>query len=212
MNSPAALKMIRDEHAALATLLRAMATMVTDARRRGRQPDFGALRAMLFYVDEFPERLHHVKETGMLFVRLRELMSAPTSLRASPSRRRSIAVGVAGRSVEAQANAVLDRLDREHAQGEGRIRDLAHRLTAWELLGESRREPFERALDSYVAFYLEHMRIEEAEVLPLAERVLGDDDWRMLERAFGMHRDALTGAEPEALYAGLFRRIVDAMR
>ena len=57
-------------------------------------------------------------------------------------------------------------------------------------------------------FYLEHMRIEETEVLPLAERCFSDDDWRILDRAFGAHRDALTGAEPEAPYVELFRTIV----
>lgn len=178
---PAALRMISDEHAALDGLLRAMSALVTDARRRGRPPDFGRLRAMLFYVAEFPERLHHVKESAMLFARLRERT--------------------------AEARAVLDRLDREHAQGEARIRDLEHRLTAWELLGDARADDFAHAFGAYVAFYLEHMRIEETEILPLAERVLGDEDWRILERAFGLHRDALTGAEPEALYAGLFARI-----
>ena len=89
-----------------------------------------------------------------------------------------------------------------------RIRKLEHLLTAWELLGESRRHAFEDALDRYVKFYLEHMRIEEDEILPLAERVFNDDDWRVLDRAFGSHRDALTGAAPEAVYESLFATIV----
>ena len=185
MSRPAALAIILAEHAALSRLLGAMQALVTDARRRALAPQFDTLRAMLFYVDEFPERLHHVKETTMLFARLREL---------SPD-----------------AHALLDRLDREHAHGASRVRELAHKLSAWQLLGEARRDAFERALAAYSAFYLEHMRIEETEVLPLAERVLGDDDWRMLERAFGLHRDGLTGAQPEALYAGLFKTIVAAM-
>ena len=185
MLAPAALKMIRDEHAAFAAVLRSMSMLVTDAHRRRLQPDFRALRAMLFYVDEFAERLHHVKETSMLFARLRECTQ--------------------------DGRVVLQRLDRDHAQGEGRVRQLEHLLLAWELLGDARRDEFELALNAYVAFYLEHMRVEETEVLPLAEKVFADDDWRMLERAFGLHRDALTGAEPEALYAELFRTILEAM-
>jgi hemerythrin-like domain-containing protein len=181
----AALAIILAEHAALAAVLMSMTALVTEAQRRCRTPDFDALRAMLFYVGEFPERRHHVKETRMLFSRLREV--AP------------------------DAHAVLDRLDHEHAQGEGRVRALEHELTAWQVLGEARRTRFERALDAYASFYLAHMRLEETEVLPLAERVFGDDDWRMVARAFGFHRDALTGAHPDAVYARLFDTIIKAM-
>jgi hemerythrin-like domain-containing protein len=182
MSTPATLKIIRDEHEALAAVLRTSTMLVRDAHRRNGTPDFRVLRAMLFYVDEFPERLHHVKETTMLFPRLRECTH--------------------------DADAVLARLDNDHHGGTSRIRELEHKLTAWELLGEPRRTAFERALDEYVAFYLEHMRVEETEVLPLAERCLSEADWRVLDRAFGAHRDPLTGGAPEAPYAELFRTIV----
>jgi hemerythrin-like domain-containing protein len=185
MASPAAVTMILAEHAALTRVLNAMQAIVTQAKWQARLPDFEPLRAMLLYIDEFPERLHHVKESAMLFSRLREL---------DPS-----------------ASALLDRLDQEHAHGECRARELQHRLTAWQWLGESRRDAFEQALRTYTAFYVEHMRVEEAEVLPLAERVLGEDDWRMLERAFGMHCDALTQTRPQAQYDKLFQCILAAM-
>jgi hemerythrin-like domain-containing protein len=32
-----------------------------------RDQFFDVLRAMLFYVDEFPERLHHPKESALLY-------------------------------------------------------------------------------------------------------------------------------------------------
>jgi hypothetical protein len=38
---------------------------------RGAPPPFDVLRAMLFYIDEFPERLHHTKESELLFPKLR---------------------------------------------------------------------------------------------------------------------------------------------
>jgi len=183
MNTPNALKIIRDEHAALAAVLRSMTLLVRDARRRNRTPNFHVLRAMLFYVDEFPERLHHVKESTMLFPRLRECTH--------------------------EAATVLARLDNDHRNGAAHIRELEHQLVAWELLGDARREAFERALDDYVAFYLEHMRVEETEVLPLAERHFGEADWLMLDRAFGAHRDPLVTAGPETPYIELFRTIVN---
>jgi hemerythrin-like domain-containing protein len=182
MPTPETLKIIRQEHAALGAVLRTASMLVRDAHRRNRAPDFTALRAMLFYVDEFPEQLHHVKESTMLFPRLRECTS--------------------------EADAVLSRLDADHRGGAVRIRDLEHRLTAWELLGDTRREAFESALNAYVAFYLEHMRVEETEVLPLAQRCFCEADWLMLDRAFGAHRDPLAGWKPESPYIDLFRMIV----
>jgi len=178
-----ALEVIRAEHQALSAMLRSMLMLVAQHRRQHTLPEFDVLRAMLFYVDEFPERLHHVKESTMLFPRLRECTR--------------------------DAAAVLARLDQDHKNGGARIRELEHKLVAWELLGEPRREAFERALDDYVAFYLEHMRIEETEVLPLAERHFGEADWLMLDRAFGAHRDPLVTPGPETPYVELFRTIVN---
>lgn len=181
--TPATLKILRDEHGALSAVLRSMSMLVADARRRNATPDFHALRAMLFYVDEFPEKLHHKKESSLLFPLLRQRTQ--------------------------EAAPVLDKLDRDHAQGEHAIRELEHLLIGWEMLGEPRRAAFEQALERYVNFYLSHMRVEETEILPLAERALTEDDWRTLDAAFGQHRDALTGREPDAAFRGLFRTIVN---
>jgi hemerythrin-like domain-containing protein len=182
---PRSLRIIRDEHQALAAVLRSMKLLLAEHRRRGTLPDFQVLRAMLFYVDEFPERLHHTKESGLLFPKIR--------------------------SRSAEGGAVLDQLDAEHTEGEAAIRDLGHALLGFEMIGEPRREAFERALDTYVEHYLEHMRTEETVVLPLAQRVLDDADWRELDAAFDANRDPLTGHAPDADYAGVFTRIVNTL-
>ena len=77
------------------------------------------------------------------------------------------------------------------------------------MMGEPRREAFERAADHYVNFYHAHMAMEEEQILPLAERVLTDADWADLDEAFGANRDPMTGHEPEAEYRALFTRIVN---
>lgn len=177
------LRIIRDEHAALAAMLRSIPLLLAQHRRHGTLPDFGALRAMLFYVDEFPEKRHHRKESELLFPKLRQR----TPL----------------------ARDVLDRLDADHARGERDIRDLEHALLGFEMIGEPRRDAFEAAAERYVAFYLQHMGIEEHDILPLAERTLTADDWAELDAAFEANRDPLTGHEPEADYRALFSRIVN---
>ncbi len=127
---------------------------------------FNVLRAMLFYIDEFPERLHHPKESELLF---------PKVARAAPQTREMIA-----------------QLDKDHHRGEGAVRELQHKLLAWELLGDSRRGAFEAAARSYVTFYLEHMHLEEREILPAAEYALTAQDWVELDAALA-NCDPLTG-------------------
>lgn len=180
-----ALEIIRGEHAALSAMLRSILLLLAQHRRDGTMPDFAALRAMLFYVDEFPERRHHRKETELLFPKLR----ARTP----------------------QHRDLLDHLDLDHARGESRIRELEHALLAFEMMGESRRSEFEETAARYVDFYLGHMALEEREILPLAEQSLTAADWKDLDDAFLANRDPLTGAQPEAEYAALFTRIVNTV-
>ena len=68
--TPAAIRIIIDEHAALAAVLRSLPRMVDEGP--GDEPErfFDVLRAMLFYIDEFPEKRHHPKESNLLFPRL----------------------------------------------------------------------------------------------------------------------------------------------
>jgi len=177
------LRIIREEHAALAAMLRSLTLMVERGPRKDVGNYFSVLRAMLFYVDEFPERLHHPKETELLFPRV---------------------INASHEVAEA-----VKRLDHDHARGEAAIRELQHLLMAWELLGETRRGAFEGACMRYVKFYMEHMNIEESLILPEAERWLSAEDWRLLDEAFASNRDPLTGKfPPDPAYERLFAHIL----
>ena len=177
------MRIIRDEHAALAAMLRSLGMMVD--RGPGNEPEtfFDVLRAMLFYIDEFPERLHHPKESDLLFPRVARL--APETM------------------------DVIVRLENDHASGESTVRELQHLLLAWELVGDARRDAFDQAAKRYLAFYLEHMRLEETVILPAALKVLGEADWKELDAAFATNCDPLTGKYPrDPAYDRLFTRIV----
>ena len=177
------LQIIRDEHSSLTAILRSMTVMVE--RGPGDNPEqfFDVLRAMLFYIDEFPERLHHPKDSDLLFLRV---------VRASPS-----------------VMPAVQKLENDHMNGEKAVRELQHLLLAWELLGEPRRPVFAEQCKNYVAFYLEHMRLEETVILPEAEKVLTDAEWKELDAAFAKNCDPLTGKyPPDSAYDRLFTRIV----
>jgi len=177
------LQVIREEHASLAAMLHSMRMMVERGPGEHPQQFFDVLRAMLFYIDEFPERLHHPKESDLLFPR------------------------VAKRSPHVME--AVTRLEQEHMRGEAAVREVQHLLLAWELLGETRRAPFTEAFRHYIDFYLDHMRLEETVILPEAEKVLSESDWQEMDAAFEKNCDPLTGKyPPDPVYEGLFKRIV----
>ncbi len=183
MALPRSLQIIRDEHASLAAMLQSMRMLVEMGPHESRRNFFDVLRAMLFYIDEYPERLHHPKESNLLF---------PKVVKASP-----------------KVLGAVDRLERDHMYSEKAARELQHLLLSWELLGASRRAVFEEAFNKYVDFYLEHMHLEEEVILPEAEKTLNAADWAEIDAAFEKNADPLTGKYPPAAeYEKLFSLIV----
>ena len=65
------------------------------------------------------------------------------------------------------------------------------------------------AVEAYAAMHWTHMRTEETEVLPRAEKTFTADDWKIVDAAFGSHGDPLLGVDRGTQYEALFRRIVN---
>ena len=66
------LQIIRQEHASLSAMLQSMSLMVKRGPEDNEELFFKVLRAMMFYIDEFPEKQHHPKESTLLFPFVRE--------------------------------------------------------------------------------------------------------------------------------------------
>lgn len=99
-----ALALLRDEHRSLAAVLHAMLAIVDDTTHPA---DLSLLRAMLFYVEQFPERLHHPKEELHLFERLRQRTT--------------------------ECDALVVELERQHAEGATRFAQLRGLLDSGDL-------------------------------------------------------------------------------
>lgn len=178
-----AVTIIRDEHRAMASVLRGLLHLV-EAMRAGQAPDFKLLRAMLRYIDAYPDKLHHPKEDEYLYRVLRE--RAPE---------------VAG---------VLDELQDEHVRGPGETQDLSAALDAFER-DASALEGLAGAVKRYSDFQYAHMRREEEEILPVAERALLPADWARIDAAFGSNNDPIVGVSVQKEFRELFRTIVNLM-
>ena len=176
MQTPA-IRLILEEHRALATVLRALGS----ATDRPGTPDFDHLRAMLFYLDDMPARVHHVTESGLLFPRIRERCPA--------------------------LRPVLDRLEAEHKRGESAVRELEHAVTAWQMMGDGRRESFQMLVHAFTTTYLGHMEVEENYVLSVACDVLSAADWREFDKDLRGRRGALNDTLTRG-HRELYSRIV----
>jgi hemerythrin-like domain-containing protein len=176
-----AIRIIQDEHRSLAAVLHGMLYLVHEIRDRGAAPDFGVFGAMIYYLDAFPERFHHRKEDEYLFARLR--LRHPN------------------------AAPLLERLETEHRVGAEKIRALEQALTRYQQGGAAEFSAFLAAVEGYAAFHWDHMRSEEKELLPLAEKHLTAADWQEIDAAFLGHTDPLLGTAAGTEYEALFTRI-----
>ncbi len=178
-----AIRIIHDEHRAIAAVLHGMLYLVREIRDRGAKPNFAVLGAMMYYIDAFPERFHHPKEDTYLFrvLRIRHPDAVP----------------------------LLDRLEGEHWTGAHKIRMLEQALARYQHGGAIEFPRFAAAVEDYATFHWNHMRAEETEVLPMAEKHLSASDWEAIDAAFLGHADPMLGAEVSAGYDVLFRRIVN---
>ncbi len=177
-----AVRILREEHRSLSAVIASLEQLARQARDTTVKPDFAVFRAMIYYIDAFPERQHHPKEDRELFARL--AARAP------------------------QAQAVLDGLHAEHARGGEMIRELERALLAFEQTWPQGAEAFAAGVDAYAQFHRKHMRTEEQQVLPLAERVLTPEDWQAIAEAFGANADPLSGAPTDRGFGELLARIV----
>ena len=177
-----ALAIIRNEHRSLAAVLSGLAFLADEIRAGRQQPDFALLHAMLRYVEDFPEKLHHPKEDAHLFRILRQRDPASVPL--------------------------LDALSAEHQYGAQLIGELMVALEAWERGGEPAFAPFAAAVEGYAKFHWEHMRKEEDLVLPRAEATFREIDWTEIDAAFLQNADPIAGLDARREMRELFRRIV----
>ncbi|TDN63196.1 hemerythrin domain-containing protein [Paraburkholderia sp. BL10I2N1] len=180
-----AVQVIMREHQQLSTVIAGMQRFVELLGADAKTPGLMVFRAMLYYIREYPERVHHPKENQYLFARLwhrtREL------------------------------DPVIADLEAQHAQGEARIRDIEHALTRYELAGKSALPDLRGMLDEYAAFYSNHRRLEEEIILPAARQWLTAEDWIELDDAFGANRDPFEGAKLDEDFERLFSLIVQTI-
>jgi branched-chain amino acid transport system ATP-binding protein len=180
-NMQVALRIIYDEHRSISAVLSGLKSLAQMAEDGKLRPEFKAFRAMIYYIDAFPERMHHPKEDEHLFARL---------LRRKP-----------------EVRPLVDALQAEHVKGKQLVRDLEQALLEFEQTWPRGAEKFNAAIEAYAEFHWQHMNKEERELLPLAQQVLLPEDWDAIASAFAGNEDPIADLR-EKDFATLFQRIV----
>jgi hemerythrin-like domain-containing protein len=172
-----AIGIIYDEHRSISAVVSALKALARMAGEGRYKPDFAVFRAMIYYIDAFPERMHHPKEDAYLFAHL---------LRRDP-----------------EARPLVEELEAEHVESAKLVRDLEQAMIAYEQTWPKGADVFNGAVDAYAQFHWNHMRREEHEIIPRAERALKPEDWADIEAAFAGNADPiadLRNSDFEALY------------
>lgn len=177
-----ATRILRGEHRAISAVLHGLQRLARIAGEGRLVPDFRVFVAMIYYIDTFPERLHHPKEEVFLFDRVQ-------------SRTRA-------------ADAIIGELRAEHVLGAQLIRGIEQALVRFEAGAPAGAQQFASAVDGYAQFHWDHMRKEEDQLLPLAVSHLKAEDWREIASAFAANPDPIGDAGEKEDYDALFARLV----
>jgi hemerythrin-like domain-containing protein len=181
--SDAPLAIIRDEHRSLAAICHGLEYLVRSAREAGQAPSFPLLRAMVRYVRDFPDALHHPKEDAYLFPKLR----ARTS----------------------ECDDTLVELEAQHAKGPALVDALERSIARYETDTEGGLAAFADAVSGFVTFQMEHMSLEAKVIIPAARQHLTTDDWSEIAAAFGSNGDPRFAVDADEEYRHLFARILN---
>lgn len=176
-----AVTVIYNEHRSLSAVLsglKSLARMTGDPQVR---PDFAVLHAMIYYIDAFPERMHHPKEDQYLFARLAER--------------------------DPGAKELIESLKAEHVTGATMVRELERELNEFETVWPRGADQFAAAVDAYAQFHWTHMRREEHDLLPRAEKAFTPEDWRAIDEAFSTNEEPIADLR-ETDFKALFQRIL----
>jgi hemerythrin-like domain-containing protein len=180
---PKALNIIKDEHRSLGAVLHGLLYLVDELEAGRMQADYTLLGAMLRYIEEFPETLHHPKEDRYLHPHIR-LRSA-------------------------EGAALLEALEQEHVHTRDLNNALATTFAAYQQSGSDGFAAFAEAVRNYSEFHWAHMKREEEEVLPLAQKVLLPEDWAEIAAAFSENQDPIVADDARKEFRALFRKIAN---
>lgn len=179
-----AVRIIRAEHQTLTAVIDAYRHVADDIAAGRLTPDYRLLWSVIYYIEAFPDTLHHPKEDEVLFPAVR-------------ARTRDI-------------DDTLDELGRQHVNSHPHLDMLKTLQGRMEAGIPGATAAWCAKVGSYASFHHAHMALEETVVLPKAGEVLTEGDWQRIADSFAAHTDPLAdrAASGDEWFRGFYRRIV----
>lgn len=177
-----AISIIRAEHRVLGAVINNLKAMLLEVQAGRMKMDFSLFWAMVYYIDVFPDRLHHPKEDDWLFA----ILKKRTQL----------------------ADNLIDALQSQHQAEPAALAGIRRDLGNFEAGVPASLDALQATVAAYADFTWKHLRAEESELLPLAESHLLASDWDTIFHAFSKNADPLVNSADSEMFDALFRDIV----
>jgi hemerythrin-like domain-containing protein len=181
-----AVAIIQDEHRSLAAVVRGLVRLVEQAVADQSTLDVTLVRAMLHYIDAFPERLHHPKEDAYLFERL------------------------AARTHE--CDDAIKELRAQHVSGGELVRLIEMAVDDYATTQPDASEVLSgvaSAVHRFAEVQWAHMNLEEGTILPMARKYLTEQDWKTIHTAFSANGDPRFDADLGDGFKTLYSRLMN---
>jgi hemerythrin-like domain-containing protein len=175
---------LREEHCSLTTVLALLEKLLHDVAELKSEPDFVLLSSALYYIDDFPERVHHPKEDEHIFACLRKRTAA--------------------------YNEILDRLQAEHIRSSSLAGIVERALVHYQGGAPEGLERLRSAVSAYSALLTDHMRKEE-QLFESARDHLTEEDWFAIAAAFEADLDPLAADAARQEFRRLRARIMSML-
>ncbi|CAG4885134.1 UspA domain containing protein [Georgfuchsia toluolica] len=179
-----AINIIRGEHQSMAAVVHGLKHILRQARETGKPADIRLLRAMIHYFLAFRRVLHHPKEEGYLFARLRA--RAPKS------------------------EELVSRLEAQHHELGALLEALETAFNGYQTARDADHlNQLTQAVDRYSRLQWEHIKIEEKCIWPECRAYLTSEDWKEIANAFEQNGDPRFDKDREAGFDHLFSSIMN---
>ncbi|HTT11467.1 MAG TPA: hemerythrin domain-containing protein [Burkholderiaceae bacterium] len=169
----------RKEHEYFARLLRLLQKQV-DVFHAGGEPKYALMQDIVAYLRDYSDRFHHPRE-DVAFARL--VPRCP------------------------DLELIVARLQQEHrviANAGAKLLEQIEAVLGGEILP---REQLETAAATYLVYYQNHIRTEDAAILGRAAEHLNAEDWQAVRAAVPVAPDPVFGADPQERFRELRRQI-----
>lgn len=172
---PKVLRQLRKEHADIARLLDVLDRQLA-VFATGERPDYDLVRKVIDYFLDYPDAVHHPKE-DLIYRRLAECD-------------KTLAKAVGNLESEHEALAAKTRA----------LGQVLGEILAEELIDRAR---VREMTEHFVSAYRRHMRFEEEQIFPAAEKCLSAEDWAAIDAHANDRADLLFGTRVAEHYRSL---------